>query len=134
MQVHAGTRLRQTTQERRANDRLGSRDGNSTLQQRPEVDQNNCFGAIASSASAPNADYNAPRLEDVSNLILIAILLERGPQILTHDTRPIHGQNSSELWLTGFEKDMRQKHRAVPCCEHNTLSAIVTWDLDLSKL
>ena len=126
---------RLTIQARRVRDRLASRDGHPMLQQRRRSSLKDSVGAIASPASALFVNCNALRLEHISNLILTALSCSMVRKILTHDTRPIHGQNTSELWLTCFEKDLRQVHQAVPWLRtRRTLYAIVTWDLDLSKL
>jgi hypothetical protein len=126
---------RLTIQARRARDHLGSRDGYPVLQQRRRSSLKDSIGAIASPASALFVNCNALRLEHVSNLIVTALSCSMVRKILRHDTRPIHKQNSSKLWLTCFEKDLRQVRQAELWLRaRRTLDAIVTWDLDLSKL
>src|SRR5690242_1121060 len=106
-----------TSTSSRANDRLAACHAKSPLLQRRMSTTRLLFGAIASRVGvnhtvdcddAPPRGRRKPGSE--------CALIEHDPQILTHDTRPVHGQYSARLWLTGFEKKtLQQARRAAPC-------------------
>ena len=63
--------------------------------------------------------------------------MERGPQILTHDTRPIRGQNclnAIQSLVDGLREGPAMEVSSSTMCAPRTLSVIATWNLDLSKL
>jgi hypothetical protein len=69
------------------------------------------------------------------NLSSDYIMMGRGPQILTRDTRPIHGQNCLiQTLVDGLREGHAIEVSSSTMCARRTLSVIATWDLDLSKL